>query len=176
MEWSNVFSYDHSTGNLTWMPRTGGTPVDARFNTKTSGRVAGSPCYHGPERNKKPRGIAIGYRGQDLYAHRIVWEMHHGPIPEGLVIDHINGNPLDNRLSNLRLATKTQNYHNQGLGMKNRSGIKGVHFDKARGKWRAEIRFYNKVVGLGRFDTKGMAAVARAKAALRYHGEFYRIS
>ena len=101
--------------------------------------------------------------------------MNRGPIPECFVIDHINGNPLDNRLVNLRLATKEQNYHNQGRGMKNTSGIKGVHFDKDRNKWKAEIRFYNRVVSLGRFDTKGLAAVARVKAAIRYHGEFWRV-
>lgn len=175
MNWSEAFDYNPSTGELVWNKRTGGTADDARFNTKTAGRIAGAPCYNGRERNNKPRGIAVGYRGRDYYAHRIVWEMHHGPIPDGLVIDHINGNPLDNRLSNLRLATKEQNYHNQGRGMKNNSGIKGIHYDKSRGKWRAEIRFYNKVVTLGRFDTKGMAAVARAKAAIRYHGEFWRV-
>ena len=175
MNWDDVFLYQAATGCLIWRQRKSGSPEDLRFNTKTSGKIAGALAYNGPERNKKPRGITIGYKGQDLYAHRIVWEMHHGPIPEGFVIDHINGNPFDNRIQNLRLATKTQNYHNQGLGMKNTSGIKGVHYDKSRGKWRAEIRFYNNVVNLGRFDTKGMAAVARAKAALRYHGEFYRI-
>lgn len=175
MNWNEAFSYNENTGELTWKPRNGGTPVDARFNTKTAGRIAGAPCYNSAERNKTPRGIAIGYKGRDLYAHRIVWEMNRGPIPEGFVIDHINGNPLDNRMCNLRLASREQNYHNQRRGMKNTSGIKGVHFDKARNKWRAEIRFYNHVVSLGRFDTKGLAAVARAKAAVRYHGEFWRV-
>lgn len=175
MNWSEVFEYNPDTGTLIWKKRTSGSVVDRRFNTKTSGKVAGARGHHSKKRPGKARGIVVGFHGKDLYAHRIIWEMVHGPIPEGMHIDHRNTNPFDNRLSNLRLATKEQNYHNQGLSTKNKSGIKGVHYDKARGKWRSEIRFYNKVVGLGRFDTKGMAAVARAKAALRYHGEFYRI-
>lgn len=170
--WKDVFFYQEASGTLVWRSRTSGSATDARFNTKTSGRIAGSI---GMERDGGVRGIVIGYRGKDLYAHRIIWEMHNGPIPAGMMIDHINGNPLDNRTCNLRLATREQNYHNQGLSGRNTSGIKGVHFDKARGKWRAEIRFYNKIVGLGRFETKGLAAVARAKAAIRYHGAFARI-
>jgi hypothetical protein len=175
MNWSEAFEYDQPTGFLRWRMRTGATPVDARFNTKTAGQIAGSLSYNGPERNNKPRGVSVGYRGRDYYAHRIVWELHHGPIPSGMVIDHINGNPFDNRLCNLRLATMEQNYHNQARGMKNKSGIKGVHYDKVRGKWKAEIRFFNKAITIGRFDSKGLAAVARAKAAIRYHGKFWRV-
>ena len=172
MNWNEVFTYDLSSGILTWKPRLSGSAADKRFNTKTAGKVAGAVAAG---KYNRPRGIAIGYRGKDFYAHRIVWEMHNGEIPIHMVIDHINGDATDNRLTNLRLATREQNYHNQGISLKNTSGIKGVHFDNARGLWKSEIRAFNRVISLGRFKTKGMAAVARAKAALRYHGEFARI-
>ena len=174
MNWNEVFTYDGECGNLTWKPRLSGSPVDARFNTKTAGLVAGSAGIDSG--GKRYRGIVIGYRGADYYAHRIIWEMHYGTIPEGMMIDHINRNPLDNRLENIRLATREQNYFNMGRSSRNTSGIKGVHFAKSKGLWRAEIRAFNKVRSLGYFRTKGLAAVARAKAAMRYHGAFARIA
>ena len=174
MNWKDYFIYEQSSGCLIWKTREVKSLFDKKFNKLSAGNCAGTKGYIKSGALKKPRGIVIGLMGKDYYAHRIAWEMLNGPIPGGMVIDHINGNPFDNSAINLRLATREQNYHNQGLSQRNTSGVKGVHFDKRRGRWRAEIRSYNNVISLGRFDTLEEAAKARMDAALKYHGKFAR--
>lgn len=105
-------------------------------------------------------------------AHRIIWEMHNGPIPKGLVIDHINGNFYDNRISNLRLATQSQNGMNRLLSKANKLRIKGVSWDRDRKKFKAVISVSGKIIQLGRFDIKALAASAYAKGSLMHHGTF----
>lgn len=81
----------------------------------------------------KPAGAIIGkgyyctrHMGVSYRCHRIVWELHNGPIPSGMLIDHINGVKTDNRIQNLRLATKAQNGHNQVRHVSNTTGVKGL--------------------------------------------------
>lgn len=69
--------------------------------------------------------------------HRLVWEQVNGPIPEGFDVDHINGDKHDNRLENLRLATRSQNMCNRSKTTKNTSGLKGLSWDKHTGRWRS---------------------------------------
>lgn len=179
MNWTELFTYNEATGELTWKRREGTPKMVGNFNKSYAGKVAGTKAYSEACKQGRPRGLTVTVRGLGLrgeYAHRIVWEMHNGPIPKGMMIDHINGNPFDNRLSNLRLANYCQNIHNSSISKRNNSGIKGVHYDKARQLWCAEVRANGKKYRLGRFQTKGLAAVARAKAALRYHGEFVRFA
>lgn len=76
--------------------------------------------------------------GKEVLTHRLVWEEAHGPIPEGHDIDHINGNRQDNRLENLRPATREQNMWN--MKNKNRFGVKGLSWCERRGLWLGQIR------------------------------------
>jgi len=92
------------------------------------------------------------------------------------IIDHINGNPLDNRKANLRFATKATNAHNVGVRRTNKSGYKGVSAYGRDGTWCAQIQAFGKYHFLGRFPTKELAAEAYAKAAKELHGEFARTS
>ena len=92
--------------------------------------------------------------------------------PDGLEVDHVDRNGLNNRRSNLRLATRSQNLANTKLSRRNSSGVKGVRYDKERNKWRAEISATGIRYFLGRFDTKEEACGARSEAAGRLHGEF----
>ena len=92
-------------------------------------------------------------------------------VPEGYVIDHINGNGLDNRKANLRPATVAQNAWNSKK-RNPRSGYKGVCFDKDKGLWRAAIVCNRKRIHLGYFKDKTTAAKAYDKAAKKYHGQF----
>jgi hypothetical protein len=94
--------------------------------------------------------------------------------PEGMQIDHIHGNKLDNRKSQLRFATNSQNNHNQGVRANNTSGFKGVTWHTLQNKWNAKIRLNNKLVHLGSFTTAEAAHQAYCEAANRMHGEFAR--
>lgn len=92
----------------------------------------------------------------------------HAFLCTGEVVDHRNGNGLDNRRKNLRPATCQQNSWNARISKRNSSGFKGVNYDIRRGKWMARIsdRF------LGRFDTAEEAGAAYRAEAIRCHGEF----
>lgn len=92
---------------------------------------------------------------------------------EVMVVDHINGNGLDNRRDNLRIATASQNLMNRrGAQAGNRSGYIGVHWHKATGKWRAAVKTAGASVDVGFFEDKEAAAHARDSAAIEMHGEF----
>lgn len=93
-------------------------------------------------------------------------------VDSRLHVDHINGNRLDNRKSNLRISTCSENLRNRGPQANNSSGYKGVIFDKARGKWRAEICVEKRRKYLGRFSSPIEAAMAYNKAAIELHGEY----
>lgn len=104
--------------------------------------------------------------------HRIIWQMVHGSIPEGMVIDHINGDPFDNRLANLRCVTDSQNGLNRKLHKNNKSGHPGI-YPTTGGRFRARATINGRVVGLGTFDTMEKAIAAR-KEATDAHGELIR--
>lgn len=112
--------------------------------------------------------VEIHVLGRNRYAHRLAWIMANGSIPEGARIDHRNRDKSDNRICNLRLATQADNGRNCKVRVDNTSGIKGVYFDKSRGKWAAMVSHQK----LGRFDTLLDAAAARHSAARATFGEF----
>lgn len=95
-------------------------------------------------------------------------------VPLGKFVDHINGNTLDNRRENLRLATNQQNQINSKMRKNNTSGFKGVSWCKKTGKWRARIRHEGVQKLLGFFDNKEDAAKEHDKMARQFYGEFAR--
>ena len=108
-----------------------------------------------------------GYRhvkvdGKQILVHRIIYEMHHGPIPEGMQIDHSNGVRDDNRIENLRVVTNAEN--NQ-----NRRDANGFHFNKRNGKFQAYIKLDGKQVHLGYHETPVDARAAYLRAKREYH-------
>lgn len=116
------------------------------------------------------RGALIDGRKVTLGMHRQILN-----APDGVLVDHINGNPLDNRKCNLRLATASQNMHNKRMQKNNTSGFKGVHWDKNKRKWQANIKIGDKRRFLGGFDTAEEASCAYKNAAKQLHGEFIRL-
>ena len=117
-------------------------------------------AVHTTRRNGKPYKI---------YLHDLIL-----PPPSGYEVDHKDTNKLNNRRSNLRLATKSQNKMNTGPRSNNRSGYRGVSWDDHTGKWRARVRVGDKDISLGRFPSRSAAKKAYEKAARELHGEFYR--
>lgn len=89
-------------------------------------------------------------------------------------VDHIHGinSRNDNRKTNLRLATHSQNGTNKGLLLRNTSGVTGVDFVKSQNKWRARVRYKKKEVNLGLFDNFEDAVKARKDAEEKYYGEY----
>lgn len=167
MNWHECFFYDSENGCLIWRTR----PPEhflshsrmLASNRRLSGKVAGTVA--GTVRGKQYVRVRVTASGakSTILAHRIIWEMHHGPIPEGIMVDHIDRNPRNNRIENLRLATAGESVLNRCLQRNNTTGFRGVVF--TAGKYQASISVRGKNIYLGRFDTAEMAAEAYAKAS-----------
>jgi hypothetical protein len=111
-------------------------------------------------------GYAKSYKGG--YMHRMILS-----AKDGEIIDHINGDKLDNRRSNIRLANKSLNGINRGLNKNNTHGFKGINFFKGRRKpWAARIKVNRKYICLGYYFTKEEAGAAYVAASKKYFGEF----
>jgi hypothetical protein len=109
---------------------------------------------------------------QDYQLHRLVWIYHNGNIPDEMQVDHIDRNPSNNLIGNLRLATKSQNNHNRAKQSNNTSGTVGVRIRK--GIPIAEIAVNGKKIWLGAFKTIAEAEAARKEAEIKYFGDFAR--
>jgi hypothetical protein len=96
--------------------------------------------------------------------------------PDGYDVDHINGDKLDNRKSNLRSATRSQNNYNKSVQRNTTSGFKGVSWSKQRNKWRSRIFVDKREMHLGFFEYKIDAAMAYNEAALKYHASFANLN
>ncbi len=115
----------------------------------------------------------VGVAGVKYRVHRLVWEYFNGPIPDGYEIDHVNGNPADNRIENLRLATRSQNGMNHKMHSTNTVGIKNIG-TRRRGnctEFIARIRVDGKVI------TKSSVNLATVQDWVdnmrpKLHGEF----
>ena len=97
----------------------------------------------------KNRYIQVSVNKRLEYAHRVIFMMFYGHIPEK--IDHIDRNKKNNKIENLRKATNSLNGHNRGINKNNISGVKGVHWHQ--GKWVAQITINRKKHYIGRFDS-----------------------
>lgn len=115
------------------------------------------------------RSFTIAHKRKRFSLHKLImW------APEGMEIDHINGDKLDSRYGNLRVATKQQNGMNQGLAKNNKSGHKGVAWRKQTRKWSATIIYKYENIWLGGYDKKEDAIKARLTAEKEIYGEYSR--
>ena len=157
---------------LTWLLRPN---APKQWNTRYANKPAG--YKHGSKNtNRQTWRVDMKYGDKifKLFAHRIIWLLNKKTIDPDLEIDHKNGNPLDNRIENLRLDTKSKNMQNRKLCSRNTSGIKGVYYDKFHDKYVAQIRCNKKKICLGHHDTKEEAQKVVVEARKKFHGEFGR--
>ncbi|ATR82752.1 Fis family transcriptional regulator [Pseudomonas sp. HLS-6] len=146
-ELDRLFTYEPDTGNLIWRISTSSRAI--------AGSIAGS---------LKPSGYrVVCIEGVFYRCHRIAFAMHNRRWPEG-EIDHLNRNRDDNRAVNLRDCNRTENSVNRGVHSNNRSGFKGVAFDRRRELWMASIKVSGKTIFLGRHKTPEAAHEAYQKA------------
>ncbi|MFP8821078.1 HNH endonuclease [Enterobacter cloacae] len=138
-------------------------------------RVIEKSLYNSPHQYlcKNTQGyVRIVINKKSYYAHRLAWLFVHGYMPD--IIDHIDGDKANNRISNLRACTKSQNALNRKACKKSLSGIKGVTFHKPSGKWLAHGFINNKRVHIGTFDCVESASKARQEFARKHLDmEFY---
>ncbi len=113
--------------------------------------------------------LNISFKGKDYTGHKIAWVYFYGELPIS-DIDHINLNRDDNRIENLRLATKSENEHNKKKLCTNKSGFKGV--SRYKNKWRAQARLNGLNIHLGYFSDLMQAAKCYSEFVLKNHGEF----
>ena len=176
---SKLFEYDSDAGKLYWKTRTPDM-FDNRKNYAERSCKSWNTKWAGKEAftTKDSNGYHFGnIFGIPYRAHRILWALNHGKRPDlKLEIDHINGNPCDNRIYNLRLVTREINSQNSSMKCNNTSGFNGVFWEKSVKKWRAQIMIDGKSIHLGVFANKKDAIAARIKANIKYgfserHGE-----
>jgi hypothetical protein len=116
----------------------------------------------------------VGIDGQRYLEHRLVWFYVHGVWPADQ-IDHINGDRSDNRISNLREASQSQNNGNCRKRGNNVSGYTGVFWNTRHAKWQAQIAMNGRNNYIGLFSDIEEAVAARKAAAKRIHGDFARL-
>jgi len=140
---NKLFKYDLEQGTLHWLPQPG---------TRCNNVRSRAGCF-------STKGYRVIRIDNCLYKeHRIIWVMNNGPISDGLVVDHIDRNPSNNKLGNLRLVSSSVNNINKLS--------KGVSYDKARNKWKAQLTFEGKQVLNKRFNSYEEAVNAYATAKL----------
>jgi hypothetical protein len=115
------------------------------------------------------RGVKKDGKHKTTYIHTVIAERKGIDTTQ---IDHIDHNPLNNQRPNLRAATVSQNGHNRGANKNSRTGVKGVSFHKAKGKYEARIGFKGKHLYLGLFDTVEEAKKVVQKKRRELVGEF----
>lgn len=139
-----------------------------------NGQFAGGLALTSKDKDGYLRGtITIKGVQMSIKAHLVFYCLHFGKLPTG-IIDHIDGDILNNKKENLRLVSASQNSANRKVHCNNACGERGVIYEKSRGKWRADIGFNGKRKTLGRFLTKEDAVSARKKAEAEWHGKFSR--
>ena len=147
-----LFIYDRDTGIIKWRKRTS--------NRQRSNMVAGYTHSNGY--------IQIRFNGKLYYGHRVAMLLSYGFCGDELEIDHINHARNDNRLVNLRFVTKSGNQRNLSRYSNNTTGVTGVYYDRARRKYKAQIKVDDVDIHLGYFSTLEEAAKARKDADIKY--------
>lgn len=161
-----LLDYNPDTGVFTWNFR---GPHHFKtigyfnhWNNMHAGSVAG--CIYTDSCGKKY--IRIGINGKGYAAHRIAWLYVHKDTADE--IDHIDGNGVNNKISNLRSVSRQENQRNKRMGKRNTSGVVGVSWNKSAGMWSAQITISRVRKHLGCFRSFNAAVAARKSAEIEY--------
>jgi len=154
-----VMSYDPSTGEFRWLS------LPKHMHRKLG-------CIPGKINHRGYWKMYVD--GKTYQGHRLAWLYMTGDWPS-LLIDHIDGDPSNNKWANLRLATPAQNCQNRRASVRNTSGYKGVTWHRKCQKWQASIKVNGKNIHLGLHSTPEAAKAAHDAKALEVFGEFARV-
>ena len=166
-----IFDPDFEKGKLVWEPKQGNSPNNKTWNKRFSGKPAGRKIQRGVTQ------IVITHGKTRYYSnlHTLLWAMFYDAWPPtGMVVDHKDCDPMNNEISNLRIATNGQNSANAKLRCDNSSGFKGVSWFSKRQKFVAQISINGKNSVIGCFNNPTEAAEAYDNAAREAFGEFAR--
>lgn len=153
-----LLHYNPETGVFTWLERDN----NKRFNALCAGNIVGAIC---------PNGYLItSINNKSIRLHKLAFLYMEGRIPR--YVDHKNRNKSDNSWDNLRECTASESAHNTGLKPNNKSGFKGVRWNKQCGKWQAVVKLDYKQHHVGLFATPKEAALAYDAKAIELHGCF----
>jgi len=144
--------FDYHNGSLVWKVNKGTAVEGGKAHSNGNGY------------------LAIKLFGRPYLEHRLIW-LWHGFDLTG-EIDHIDGNSLNNKIENLRLASHSENMRNAKLRSDNKSGVKGISWCKSKRKWKAQLWFGDKQQYLGRYESLDAAKQIIEAARLKYHLNF----
>lgn len=150
--------FEYKDGSLVWKVRAA--------NRVKVGDIAGGT------NGKKQPYMRVMVDGHRYLVHRLIYAWHYGFMPE--IVDHINGNVLDNRIENLRQATKSQNHQNSCYHKNNTSGAKNVSWNKRQNKWCVSLRVNKKKIHIGTFNDFEFADLVAHEARSLHFGQFAR--
>lgn len=162
------FTYDPDTGLFIHLEKPEFLYGSARLAQSVNSRCAGKPAFNIYD----PKGYFTGgFLNVRYMAHRVAWAMIAGEWPERM-IDHRDHNGFNNKWENLRLADHSENGCNARMRADNKTGFRGVSWNKRDRKWQAMITCNNRQTNLGVHDTPEIAAMVYDEAARRMHGSF----
>jgi hypothetical protein len=148
--------YEPETGKLYWREHPN---MPTHWNTRYAGTEAFTANFKGYRHGTFDYGRYL--------AHRVAWALHHGHWPDN-TLDHVNHDPADNRIENLRQVSQSDNMKNMKRHRNNTSGTTGVFWHSRRRKWLVNIRAHGRTLHLGYFADKQDAVAARKAAEARY--------
>jgi len=155
--------FDYQNGELFWQDPVRAESVKRRREWSLKARPFSATAY---------RYIFIDKRSYPL--HRAIFVYHYDSIDDSIFVDHIDNDRRNNRIENLRLATKVQNQHNTTLSTNNTSGIKGVSWKKSHQSWAVSIFAHGRYVFRANFKDLELAELAAIEARDKYHDQFAR--
>ncbi|WP_459176977.1 HNH endonuclease signature motif containing protein [Ewingella americana] len=155
-DYNSLFTYCKTTGLIYWKVSRG---------CIKKGSIVKSMNSHGYSRvmiNK------VSYR-----THRVIWEMHHGEIPDGMFIDHIDGDFGNNRIENLRVVNKEGNAKNMPARCDSKTGITGVSWSNRHNLWQAYININNQRIHLGWYSKSDFIKACEARIVAEVSAGFH---